>query len=64
MEYNCVLIKEVWLDACVALGVVGAVLVAVLQHWSKIRTILQTWEARTMEMSQTLLKNEEQENLG
>jgi hypothetical protein len=64
VEYNCGLIKVDWLATCIALGVVGAVLVAFLQHWRKIRTILQTREARTREMSQTLLKNEEQENLG
>ncbi len=32
MEYNCPLIKVDWLDACIALGVVGAALVVFLRR--------------------------------
>jgi hypothetical protein len=35
------LIKGDWLDACVALRVVGAVLVVFLRRWRKIGTLLQ-----------------------
>jgi hypothetical protein len=35
------LIKVDWLDACIALSAVGAVLVVFLRHWRKICTILQ-----------------------
>jgi hypothetical protein len=45
VEYNCSLIKVDWLAACIALRVVGAVLVVYLRHWRKICTILQQWEA-------------------
>jgi hypothetical protein len=41
VEYNCVLIKGDWLAACIALRVVGAVLVVFLRRWRKICTILQ-----------------------
>ncbi len=40
MEYNCSLIKVDWLYACIALRVVGAVLVVFLRRWRKICTIL------------------------
>jgi hypothetical protein len=41
VEYNCVLTKVDWLAACIALSVVGAVLVVFLRLWRKICTILQ-----------------------
>ncbi len=41
VEYNCVLIKVDWLAACIALRVVGAVLVVFLRRWPKVGTILQ-----------------------
>jgi hypothetical protein len=41
VEYNCSLIKVDWLDACIVLGVVGAVLDVFLCRWCKICTILQ-----------------------
>jgi hypothetical protein len=37
-----VLIKVDWLDVCIALRVVGAVLVVILRHWRRICT----WEAK------------------
>jgi hypothetical protein len=46
VKYNCALIKVDWLAACMALRVVGAVLVIVLRRWRKICTILRQWEAR------------------
>jgi hypothetical protein len=33
VEYNCSLIKVDWLAACIALRVVGTVLVFFLWHW-------------------------------
>ncbi len=44
VDYNCVLIKVDWFDACIALTVDGAVLVVFLRRWRKICTI--QWEAR------------------
>jgi hypothetical protein len=41
VEYNCALIKVDCLAACIALRVVGAVLVVFLRRWRKICTILQ-----------------------
>ncbi len=41
MECNCALIKVDWLAACIAVRVVGAVLVISLQRWRTICTILQ-----------------------
>ncbi len=38
---SCSLIKVDWLAACIALTVVGAVLVVFLRRWRKICTILQ-----------------------
>ncbi len=46
MKCNSSLIKVDWLDACIALRVVGAVLVIFLQYWHKICTILQPIESR------------------
>jgi hypothetical protein len=36
VEYNCSIIKVYWLDACIALRVIGAVLVVFLRRWRKI----------------------------
>jgi hypothetical protein len=41
VEYNSSLIDVDWLAACIALSVVGAVLVVFLRRWRKICTILQ-----------------------
>jgi hypothetical protein len=41
VEFNCAMRKVDWLAACIALGVVGAVLVVFLRCWRKICTILQ-----------------------
>jgi hypothetical protein len=41
VEYNCLLMKLDWLAACIALRVVGAVLIVYLWLWRKICTILQ-----------------------
>jgi hypothetical protein len=46
VEYNCSLIKVDWLDACIALRVVGAVLVIFLQRWRKFAQSSNQWEAR------------------
>ncbi len=46
MEYNCLLIKVDWLDACIALWVVGAVLVVFLRRKDKICTIIQPMESK------------------
>jgi hypothetical protein len=35
VEYNCSWIKVDWLDACIALELVGAVLVVFLRRWRK-----------------------------
>jgi hypothetical protein len=43
VEYNCSLIKEDWLDACIALRVVGAVLVIFLQRWRKFAQSSSQW---------------------
>jgi hypothetical protein len=41
VKYNCAFIKVNWLAACIALRVVGVVLVVFLRRWRKICTILQ-----------------------
>jgi hypothetical protein len=46
VEYNCALIKVDWLAACIALRMVGAVVVVSSGVGVKICTILQQWEAR------------------
>jgi hypothetical protein len=48
-----------WLDACIALRVVGAVFVVFLPHWRKICTIRQRMERGPIpeEIYQTLLFN-------
>jgi hypothetical protein len=38
VKYNCSLIKVDWIDACIALRVVGPVLVVFLGCWRKICT--------------------------
>ncbi len=63
MEYNRVLVKVDWLAACIALRVVGALLVVFLRHWRKICTILGKQGPVPEEMSQTLLTNKRQGNL-
>jgi hypothetical protein len=60
------LIKVDWLDACIALRVVGAVLVFFLQLWRKICTIPQPMGSKgryLKKISQTLLTNKNQGNL-
>ncbi len=66
VEYNCSLIKVDWLAACIALRVVGAVLVVILPGWHKIYkicTILQPMGSKDRPMSLTLLTNKRQGNL-
>jgi hypothetical protein len=66
VEYNSALIKVDWLAACIALRVVGVVLVVFLRRWRKICTILQPMGSKGRypeEMSKTLLTNEKQGNL-
>ncbi len=41
MVYNCVLTKVDWFAACIALRVVGAVIVVFLRRWRKIFRVLQ-----------------------
>jgi hypothetical protein len=50
---------------CIAVRVVGAVLVVFLRHWRKICTIFQPMEARAAreEIYQTLLTNKKQGNV-
>jgi hypothetical protein len=58
------LIKVIWLAACIALRVVGTVLVIFLRFWRKTCTILQPMGSKgqiSEEMSQTLLTNKKQE---
>ncbi len=64
MEYNCSLIKVDWLDACIVLRVVGAVLVS-SGVGVKFAQSSSQWEARAIseEMSQILLTNKKQGNL-
>jgi hypothetical protein len=52
-----------WLAACIALRVVGAVLVVFLQRWRKICTA--NWKQGSIpeEIYQALLTNEKQGNL-
>jgi hypothetical protein len=40
-QYDCSMAKVDWLDACIVLRVVGAVLVVFPRRWRKICTILQ-----------------------
>jgi hypothetical protein len=66
VEHNCSLKKVDWLDSCLAITVVGVVLVVFLQHWRKICTIQPMGsKGRYLpeEMSQTLLTNKKQEKL-
>jgi len=64
VENNCVLTKVDWLAACIALKVVGAVLVVFLWRSRKICTILQPMEGPIPEeIYQTLLTNNKQGNL-
>jgi hypothetical protein len=63
VDFNCLLIKEDWLDACIALRVVGAVLVVFLQRWRKFFLQSSTNGKQRLipeEMSQTLLTNKKQ----
>ncbi len=46
VEFYCIMIKVDWLDACIALRVVGAVLVVFLQRWRKLWTILYQLDSR------------------
>ncbi len=62
MDYNCALIKEDWLAACIALRVVGALMVVFIRRWSKIGTISAT-KPIYEEIFQTLLTNKKQVNL-
>jgi hypothetical protein len=55
-----------WLDACIALRVVGAVLVVVLRRWRKICKILQPMGSKDLNLKKclkTLLTNKKQRNL-
>ncbi len=51
MEYNCTLIKVDWLAPCIALRVVGAVLVINLRRWHTIWTVLQPMERPCLKMN-------------
>jgi hypothetical protein len=60
VEYNFAFIKVDLLAACIALKVVGAVLVVILRSWRKICTIQFANRRQAPipeEMSQTLLTN-------
>jgi hypothetical protein len=46
VEYNCVLTKVDWLAVCIALRVVGAVLVVFLGVVVKFAQFSSQWEAR------------------
>ncbi len=61
-EYNCSLIKVDWLAACIALRMVGAVLVVSSGVGIKFAQSSSQWEAGPIpeEMSQTLLTNKKQ----
>ncbi len=66
VEYNVFTDKLDWLAACIALRVVGAMLVIYLWCRRKICTILQQIRKQwpiPKEMSQTLLTNKKQGNL-
>jgi hypothetical protein len=54
-----------WFDACIALGVVGAVMVVIIRRWRKFAQTSSQWEAwaEPEEMSQTLLTNTKQEKM-
>jgi hypothetical protein len=62
------LIKVDWLDACIALRVVGAVLVVFFRPWRKKKNLLRPQANRkqgpiSKEICQTLLTNMKQGNL-
>jgi hypothetical protein len=61
VQYNCSLIKVIWLAACIPLRVVGAVLVVGV----KCAQSSSQWEARAApeEIYQTLLTNKRKETL-
>jgi hypothetical protein len=44
--YSCILIQVYWHAACIALKVVGAVLVGFLRRWIKFAQFSSQWEAR------------------
>ncbi len=56
-------IKVDLLDACIALRVVGAILVVFLRRWRKISTANGKQGPIPVKMSQTLLTNKKQGNL-
>jgi hypothetical protein len=66
VEYNCSLIKVDWLAACLAVRVVGAVLVIFLRLWRKICTIPPASGKQgpiPEEICQAMLTNKKQGNL-
>jgi hypothetical protein len=62
---DCVLIKVDWLAPCIALRVVGSVLVVFLLRWRKFSTTPANGKQGPIpeEMSQTMLTNNKQGNL-